>query len=178
MSLIAKGKSFTPPPEGVWPAVCVDVVDLGIVASQFGDKHKCKLVWELSESMDDQRPFLAMKQYTVSLHEKSSLHKDLKSWRGKPFTADELNGFDVEKIIEAPCQLVITHEEKDGITYGNVTAILRANKKTALKPSGDYVRHKDRPENQKAGNGKPVQSEAEPEDDGDPSYETGDKIPF
>jgi hypothetical protein len=156
----------------------VDVVDQGIVTSQFGEKHKCRIVWELSESMDDQRPFLASKQYTVSLHEKSSLHKDLKSWRGKPFTPDELNGFDVEKIIGAPCQLVITHEEKDGITYGNVTAILRANKKTALKPSGDYVRYKDRTENQKADNGKSVQPEPEAEDDGDPAYETGSMIPF
>lgn len=175
MSLIAKGKTYTPPPEGVWPAVCVDVANLGMVTGQYGEKHKCRIVFELSESMDDGRPFTASKMYSVSLHEKSSLHKDLKSWRGKAFTAEELLGFDVEKVIGAQCQLVITHEDKDGITYGNITAIMRADKKKSLKPSGDYIRWKDRPEQKSAQAARPSD---EPEDDGDPAYETGEQIPF
>jgi len=149
MSLIAKGTSFTPPPEGVWPAVCVDVVDLGMVQSTFGTKPKCRIAWEIAEKMPDGRPFIATKQYTVSLHEKATLHKDLKAWRGKAFTADEMKGFDIEAVLGAPCQLVITHEEKEGLVYGNVTAILRAQKNGVLKPTGKYIRHKDRPENKK-----------------------------
>ena len=145
MALIASGtKSYTPPPEGVWPAVCVDIVDLGMVSHpQYGEKHKCRIVWEISEKMSDGRPFTAQKQYTVSLHEKASLHKDLKAWRGKPFTAAELEGFDLEKVLGAPCQLVITHEEKDGMVYGNITAIMKAGP-SKLHPSGGYIRHKDR----------------------------------
>jgi hypothetical protein len=143
MSLIASGtKSYTPAPEGVWAAVCVDVADLGMVDGQWGEKHKCRIVWELSEKMSDGRPFTAQKQYTV--HEKASLFKDLKSWRGKQFTPDELAGFDVEKVIGAPCQIVIVHEEKDGSIYGNITAIMKADSKNKLKPSGNYIRAKDR----------------------------------
>lgn len=172
MSLIAKGKTYTPPPEGVWPAVCVDVVDLGIVTGQFGEKHKCRIVWEISESMDDGRPFTASKMYSVSLHEKSSLRKDLRSWRGKAFTAEELNGFDVEKVLGAQCQLVITHEEKDGIVYGNVTAVMKADRRHPLRASGEYIRFKDRPENQK----NKARPSDEPQDDGDPEYDENDQL--
>lgn len=177
MSLIAKGTSFTPPPEGVWPAVCVDVVDLGTVESPWGAKPKCRIVWEISEKMRDGRPFVATKQYTISLHEKANLHKDLKAWRGKSFTVEEMQGFDVEKVIGAPCQLVITHEEKDGLVYGNVTAILRAQKNGVLAASGKYIRYKDREENKKAS------TVADDSDYDNPNYSehdpiTNDDIPF
>jgi len=165
MSLVASAKSFTPAPEGVWPAVCVDVVDLGMIPGPWGTKSKCKIVWEISERMPDGRPFIASKWYTISLHEKSSLHKHLKSWRGKAFTPDELRGFDLEKLIGAPCQLLIEQQEKDGILYGNVTTILRAVKNAVLQPSGKYVRAKDRKERPGAavGNGHSDYSEHEEE---------------
>jgi hypothetical protein len=144
MLMASGGRNYMPPPEGLWAAVCVDVVDLGMVDGQWGEKHKCRIVWELSAKMDDGRPFTAQKQYTVSLNEKASLYKDLKSWRGKPFTPEELAGFDVEKVLGAPCQLVITQEEKDGSVYGNITAVMKADPKSKLKASGQYVRVKDR----------------------------------
>ena len=144
MSLIAKGKTYTPAPEGLWPAVCVDVVDLGMVDGPWGSKHQCRVAWELAVTMADGRPFTANKRYNISLHEKSTLGKDLKAWRGRAFTADELAGFDLEKVIGAPCQLVITHTEKDGIVYGNVTAVMKADPKTRLTPTGKYIRVKDR----------------------------------
>jgi len=172
MALIAKGMTFTPAPDGVHSAVCVDVVDLGMVDGQWGSKHKCRIVWEISEKMNGGKPYLASKQYTLSLNEKANLHKDLKAWRGKPFSTEELAGFNVEAIIGAPCQLVIVHEEKDGIVYGNVTAIIKA-KKPVLKACGSYIRVKDRTDS------KPVQNvDSDPPDypeDGDPVY---DDIPF
>jgi hypothetical protein len=166
MSLMAsKTKSYTPPPEGVWAAVCVDVADLGMVKNKFDDskpdQHKCRIVWELSEKMDDGRPYTTQKTYTVSLHEKASLYKDLKSWRGKAFTPEELAGFDVEKVIGAPCQIVISHEEKDGLVYGNITAIMKAGA-NRIQPSGNYIRFKDRPENA-AKNAREPGEEADPD---------------
>jgi len=147
MSFIVKGSDFQPAPDGVHNAVCVDVVDLGIVDSAFGKKHKLKIVWEIGEKMDDGRPFIAQKRYTVSLHEKSTLAKDLKNWRGKPFTPEELKGFDIEKVIGVPCQLVIVHDEKEGAVYANIQTILKAAT-PRLEPSGKYVRVKDRPATQ------------------------------
>lgn len=167
--MIIKGSEFTPAPEGVWPAVCVDVVDLGVVDSQFGKKHKVKLVWEIDQTMEDGKRFTVQKRYNVSLHEKSTLAKDLKAWRGRAFTPDELKGFDLDKILGAPCQLVVQHSENEGATYANVTGILKAAA-VRLSPSGSYVRMKDRPDYQApksngqngGGNGVP------PDDDGIP----------
>jgi hypothetical protein len=169
MSIIVKGgSSFEPAPEGAWQAVCVDVRDLGIVKSElWGNKPMVLITWEISEKMEDGRPFVASKRFTNSLHAKSSLHKFLVSWRGREFTADELNtGFDLEKLITAPCQLVVQHTSKDGQTYANVTAILRASKGQALKPSGKYVRWIDRPENKasKPAPDNPDYGESEAED--------------
>jgi len=165
--VVSGGKSFDPPPEGAFAAVCVDVRDLGTVKSElWGDKQMVLITWELAEKMDDGRPFIATKRYNKSLHEKASLYKHLVSWRGKPFTAEELRGFDLEKLLGAPCQVVIQHAEKEGVVYGNVQLVMRAQKGQALKPSGSFVRWQDRPENkQSAPAGHPDYADSEPEEE-------------
>lgn len=141
---IRNESNFIPAPDGVHNAVCVDVVDLGMVEGAFGTKHKLKLVWEIEEKMDSGKPFIVGKRYTVSLHEKSTLRKDLKSWRGRDFTAEELKEFDLESVIGAPCQLVVVHSETEGTTYANVSNVLKA--KAKLQADGKYVRVKERPD--------------------------------
>ena len=39
----------------------------------------------------------------------SELHKDLKTWRGKSFTAEELKGFDLTNILGVSCDVEVTH---------------------------------------------------------------------
>jgi hypothetical protein len=181
MALIAKSSgNFTPAPEGLWSAVCVDVVDLGTIKQEFKGKvrsaHKCKLVWEISEKMETGLRFLVSKWYTVSLHAKANLYKDLCAWRGKAFTTEELAGFDVEKVIGIPCQLVIVHSEKDGSTYANVNTIMKPNKLNSIQPAGTYVRVKDRPKDQADENSSNGYTEEEFSDAmDDPAYE---QIPF
>jgi hypothetical protein len=175
--MIVSQKQYTPPPEGIHPAVCVDVVDLGNEENQWGNQHKCRIAWELASVMEDGRRFTAQQKFTVSLHEKSSLYKLLRSWRGKPFTAQELAGFDLEKVIGAPCQLVITHEEKDGKVYGNITAIMKADAKNRLLPSGKYVRAKDREGYVPPKSAEPPLEVEEPEPHG-PTQEEQDSVPF
>lgn len=143
--MLLKGSDFTPAPEGMFPAVCVDVVDLGVVDSAFGKKHKLKIVWEIDQTMENGQRFTVQKWYTASMHEKSTLAKDLKAWRGRGFSPEELKGFDPERIVGAPCQLVIVHTEKDGAVYANIQSILKAGT-SKLAPSGRYIRVKDRPD--------------------------------
>jgi hypothetical protein len=148
MPLIVKsGGDFEPAPEGLLNACCVDVVDLGNMSTPWGNRHKLKLVWEVAAQMADGRRFIISKRYTASLHEKSNLAKDLKAWRGRPFTAEELAGFDVEKVIGAGCQLLVQHVEKDGSIFANVTAVMKQSPRPEdrLKPTGHYTRLKDRP---------------------------------
>lgn len=139
-----KKERFTPAPEGVYNAVCVDVVDLGMQPTLWGDKPKLKLVWEIEAKMDDGRPFLVSHRYGATIHEKSALRKHLKTWRGRDFTKEELEDFDVDKVIGAPCQLVISHNEnKEGDIFANVEAVLKATS-AKLSPTGKYQRVKDR----------------------------------
>lgn len=145
--ILKKKTDFLPAPEGLHNAVCVDVVNLGLVDTVWMNKvrkvHKVRIAWELDIEMPDGKGrFVAMNRYTFSMDPKSNLRKALKSWRGQDFTQEEMNGFDLEKIVGASCQILITHTEKEGVTYANISSILKAAKK--LAPSGKYVRAKDR----------------------------------
>ena len=135
--------TYTPAPEGVHDAVCCDVADLGIVETTWQgetkSQHKVRLVWQLAAKMEDGRPYSIGRRYGLTLHEKSSLAKDLKSWFGKA-PPDNL---DLEKLIGQNCQLVIVHSERDGTVYANVQSVLKPGK-TKLKVDPDFVRFKDR----------------------------------
>lgn len=172
MPIIAKaGPSFTPTPAGVHVSICCDVVDLGVLEVNYAGKskkqHKIKIVWQIAEDQQDGRPFLCQKRYTLSLHEKAGLRKDLESWRGRAFTETELNGFDVESIVGVGCLLNVIHENKSGSLYANVTAIMRLPKNTQPPSIRDYVRVIDRdPSNQ-----------AQPDQPWNPEI-TDDDVPF
>lgn len=148
--IVRDGKDFVPAPEGEHNAICVDVVDLGLQMTPWGEKPKIRIVWELTECpMEDGRPFIVNNRYSPSLDDRSTLRKHLRTWRGKPFTDEELKGFNLETIIGVCCKLVIQHSvNPKGKTYANVEAILKATKK--VEASGKYTRVKDRdPKDQK-----------------------------
>jgi hypothetical protein len=145
-----KGGNFVPAPPGTHAAVCVDVVDLGMLEVSFSGKtstkHKIRIAWQIDEAMEDNRPFLCQKRYTLSLHQKAQLRKDLESWRGKQFSPEELEGFDVENLIGVHCLLNIIQEisAKDGKTYSNIASIMRLPKGMNPVQARDYVRVCDR----------------------------------
>jgi hypothetical protein len=150
MAIIAKaGGSFTPAPAGTHCAVCCDVIDIGVVEVTFQNKtrkqHKVAICWQIAEDMDDGKPFLVRRRYTLSLHEKSSLRRDLESWRGRAFTHTELEAFDVENLLSAGCLLNIIHESRNGSTFANVASIMKLPKGMQAPTPRDYVRVQDRP---------------------------------
>lgn len=156
MSIIAKKKKteFTPAPEGLHSAVCCDVVDLGIVESQWGSAHKVQIRWQLEEKdAKTDKPFMVVSKYTLSLHEKSRLRPMLEAWRGRKFTNDELDGFDLEALIGVNCQVQVIHDIKDdGGVWANVQAVVPPPKNgIKLRVSDDYVRVQDRPDEQFSG---------------------------
>lgn len=151
MPIIIKetGGNFTPAPEGTFLSVCVDVVDLGLVKTTWNNNEKVvpkvRLVFALSEHMDDGRPFLVAQQYTASLSEKANLRKALEAWRGRPFTADELKGFDVETVIGANAIVQVVHAQRGDRTYANIQAIMKPMKgMPRLAAPDSYVRVKNR----------------------------------
>ena len=157
MPLLAKDTTGTqfpklPLPEaGTTQAVCCAVWDLGLQLSSFknedgSDKyqHKIIIAWEVTELINAPeseyhgKPYMMNKKYTLSLGEKANLRHDLESWRGKPFTDDELKlGVDLEKLYGVNCLLGIKHEPNRNdasIVYANVTAILPLTKGTEKLP--------------------------------------------
>ncbi len=123
-------KMYTPAPEGTQQGVCVDIIDLGMLPNPFKEgtfQRKVDVVWQLADTRDDGKRHQVKKRYTASLNDKATLRHDLESWRGRPFTFDELAGFDLESIKGANCLLNIVHKAgtKDpSKTYANVAAIM------------------------------------------------------
>lgn len=87
MSIIVKApeKKFTPAPEGLHPAVCIDAIERKNVQTQFGVKDQIELRWEIEEINEETgRPFQVRAWYTASLHEKAKLRLTLAGERRRP----------------------------------------------------------------------------------------------
>jgi hypothetical protein len=133
MAIIAKtsGESmYDPAPEGLRRCVCADVIDQGIVEGFQGKPtHKVTIVWQTEDvNPKTGERYQVRNKYTLSLHEKSNLSQHLEAWRGKKFTAEERkDGFDLEKLIGANCQIQVVHEESKsnpGRFYAAIQSIM------------------------------------------------------
>lgn len=106
---------FPKVPTGVHNARCVRVIDLGTQRNDYGGnityKRQVLIIWEVPDQMANDVPMTISKFYTLSLHEKSNLGMDLVSWRGRPFTEQEKQGFDITKLIGIPCQINVMHND-------------------------------------------------------------------
>lgn len=144
---------FAPCPAGTHLAVCVDVVDLGLVESDFQGQHrivpKVRVVFETADrDAESNRPYRLIARLTNSLHEKASLRKFLESWIARPLSSEELkNGFDLEQLLLGRSAIVsVTHNITPDRTYANIAGIGPIMAGMApLTPSGDYVRITNRP---------------------------------
>jgi hypothetical protein len=166
MAIMAKDtrKEFTPAPEGLHQSVCVDVVDLGMQDGQWGPKPKVRLVWQLDQvNPETSKRFTVSQQYTLSLNEKANLRHHLEAWRGKKFSPQELQGFDLEKLLGVNGQVQVVHAlSDDGRIWANVQAIVPLGKGMTKMRAEEYVRVKDRtdkPADPTANGGKPAEDD-------------------
>ena len=147
MTLIARrpSRTYAQAPEGLFAAVAVDVQNLGLIAGAYGAKHKVRLVWQLDQAAEDGRRYEVARVYTLSLHERATLRKDLESWRGREFTERELDGFDLEKLLGVNAQIQVVQKlGDDGTIYANVATVIPPAKGVAKLQPIDFVRLKDR----------------------------------
>ncbi|MGN1271453.1 MAG: phage replication initiation protein, NGO0469 family [Clostridia bacterium] len=142
MSLIASNNGGINIPKlegGVYTAISSAIIDLGIQTSEkFGNtQRKFMMIWNiLGEEIEvngEKLPRTMSKEYSFSLSEKSTLRKDLQAWRGKMFTDEELQGFNLLNILNKPCQLQIILEEKNGKQYNNIVSIMSLPKGTTVE---------------------------------------------
>lgn len=128
------GGDFKRAPSGSHIAVCNMVADCGLQpgSAQFPQpKRKVYLRFEIpAERVEYEKdgkklegPLTIGKFYTASMNEKATLRKHLEGWRGKSFTDQEAEVFDVGKLLGVACMLSVVEEDRDGKTYSNIASI-------------------------------------------------------
>ena len=146
MIIKANSSKFEACPEYTGKGVCVDATPLRKQQSQFGEREVFKLVFEVDLlKTDGSRYCVWSKNFTPSTNEKANFRKFVHGWFGRDLTRAELEDFDTDCLIGKPAQLVVVQEHKDGETYANIVACTPDKSGEPLKPSGKYVRVKDRP---------------------------------
>jgi hypothetical protein len=125
------GTDFDPCPEGMHQAICVDMVDLGMVPYEYQGKHgerrevRFAFLVDVRDENDNpiRQPMADGKEgmhyvgqkFTASLAPNARLVPFLESWTGKTIP-DEIreSGFDLEALIGRNAMLVIVHKEGKG----------------------------------------------------------------
>jgi hypothetical protein len=145
----SSGSDFKLPPAGSFLAKLYRIIDIGTQTTEWMGKKKMQrkiiAMFELhGEDNDGQplqtvegKPLIVSKRYTLSLDEKATLRKDLEAWRGKAFTQEELDGFNLEVLLGKCCMVSITHSSYEGKEYANIAGISQIP--AALKKLGEPV---------------------------------------
>ena len=158
MALIAKesggGGEFTPVPQGMHLARCYRIIDLGTQETTYlgAVKHLPKVMLQFEVHGEDEsgnaivtakgEPMSISKNFTLSLAEKATLRKDLQTWRGREFTADELRGFELKNVLGAWAMVsVIKAMGNNGKEYTNIAAIMSVPQ--AVKKAGMPQHHNE-----------------------------------
>lgn len=129
VSANSEGKKFDPVSAGNHPAICYAVIGIGTQRNErFDTTHKQLIImWEICDETilidGTEKPKVLSKTYTASLNDRSTLRKDLESWRGKAFSAEELKGFDMQNILGKPCLISVIEEEKNDRKYAKIASI-------------------------------------------------------
>jgi len=131
-----EGGDYTPCPAGNHAAICYAVIDLGtqhqdaftwegapIAAS---DKPQILILWEAPgervEIDGESRPAGISKFYNAFWGERASLRIHLEAWRGRPFTGDEIQAFNVGNLLGKPCMVNVIHTERGKAKVAGVAA--------------------------------------------------------
>lgn len=116
-------------PSGTHIARCYSMIHIGTVEWDYNGEqkfsNKVRLTFELPNEMrefsGEQKPMVISKEYTLTMHEKSNLRKDLEMWRGKQFSYNELAHFDLMLMLEECCNLTVIHKTtKAGNEYAMI----------------------------------------------------------
>lgn len=134
MSIIAKndGGDFQKPTVGTVRAVCSGVFDLGThqpTNPSYKPSRKIMIIWEIDEIITVEGEYFGKRlvvnnRYTLSLGDNAHLRKALEGWRGRAFSKDELDGFDIEDVKGKSCLLsLIENTASNGKSYINISTI-------------------------------------------------------
>lgn len=112
---------YSPCPAGLHPGVCIDILDHGIEASPWGDRHMVSFVFKVEV---DGEVYFPRKKMKFSNHEKSNMGQMIRSWTGSLPSPGE----DPDIYYEKTAQINIIHDERaDGNgVWANIDSVLPA----------------------------------------------------
>lgn len=135
MSLkVQEGGDFKGVDAGTYPARCIKVIDLGTQHGEYlgipNVRKQVLVTFELpTELMESGEwagsPYSISMFYTASLGEKANLRHDLEAWRGRPFTEEELKGFDLKNVLGKPCMVSVIKTETGKSKVNSVMALMK-----------------------------------------------------
>lgn len=148
MSITAKNQSnsdFAPVPAGTYVARCYSMIQLGTHEEEYmGQKkelNKVRITWELPTELkvfkegEPEKPYSISKEFTLSMYEKANLRKFLEGWRGKGFTDDEAEAFDITVLLGKVCMVSIIHKtSKNGKVYADISSVTTIPKGLEVPP--------------------------------------------
>ena len=141
---INSGVDREPVSEGVHSVVLADVVDLGVLPTAFGDKHKVQFVYLTDEADEAGKTKYLFERFTASLHEKASLRKRVKQLLGGK--EPDGSAFDLESLIGTQARVVVEHNEgNDGKVYANVASVMKPDPKVRVDIPSDFTRQQNKP---------------------------------
>lgn len=121
---------FSPHPEGQFPMVCVDVIDMGERVKSFVGKdpylaHEVSLVFQSGEVNEAGRIHEVTQDFTVTMGKKGNLRAFLESWRGKSYTeAEAREGVPLHKLVGRSALVSVEH--KTSPNTGRTRASIRS----------------------------------------------------
>lgn len=150
MIITNEKKIYEKPETGQYIGIIADVVDLGKVATMFGEKKKVRVVWLLDKNDSEGNPFRVMSSVNQSLDERSDLYAIVAKVLG---TAPDLS-FETDLLLGRANALFVEREadKKDPTKiYANVKIImpLPANAIVPKIPA-TFVRKQDQDKNKTA----------------------------
>ena len=132
----SSSSDFQMPEPGTYVAPCIKLVDLGTGEYQGKPRRQIAVEWELPTELIeggewDGQPMTVRSFYSRTLFEGSNLRRDLVNWRGKDFSPEELDCFNLSAILGAPCMLTLSATETG---RRKVTAVSKLMKGTSVPP--------------------------------------------
>ena len=130
----AKKGSGAIAPAGSHPARCYAIIDMGTHTEDgaFGitTNRKIRFSWELPDELHvfeeskGPQPFAVHRMVNFILGPRSNFQKMLESWRGKPFNEQELDNFEIKKVLGATCMVTVVHVVRGAQSYANVDSVV------------------------------------------------------
>lgn len=138
------GGSSKPHDAGTFTARCVDLIRMGQrIETWPGSPTKIVDKMRLAFATDaETEPRFIFKEFSESFNSKSALRLFAESWRGKPFTPEQLHdGVEVDKMVGVPCMISVIHKTSGkGNQYAVIQSVMPLAKGAVAPDGKDYKR--------------------------------------